>query len=424
MKLLNYIPMEVSFRPPSDQNYVQSQKFQVFDMNRIGNRLSDNSTKLIAPSTKAYEAQQMFKQKNQQSDFIKQSLQVDQRREVLAPPKKQQQPTKEINAINAPLGYQAVINIGSKSQTRIQPPPSQAMSTTSEVGRLSQRSQVYDFRKFKGPDTAQAIKKALNPYQSHLIQQRIESRAYMKPLTPIKENSQAQVIPPASRAISTIGDPDNQILFLDNGMRLVNPINAKTPPPPLWGEILEEENYDPNEEFYDGEKAEAEMRRRKIMEEKKRRHDGKKLKRKVVYVYESDESDKEDGALIKRPEIRMKSEGRVMQSSGARESSHEALRNIAHEYYSNIQPTQSRRTDTYSQQRQSHPSLGQQLPTIMKRFSVENPQQQSYGSIKPVSGMGGQISSSGMASRSIRSGAFQKLPMIVINSNNNNMKHQ
>lgn len=61
----------------------------------------------------------------------------------------------------------------------------------------------------------------------------------------------------------------------------------------MWGEILEEENYDPSEEFYDHERAEAEMRRRKIMEEKKKRFDGKKLKRKVVYVYESD-SDKEE----------------------------------------------------------------------------------------------------------------------------------
>jgi hypothetical protein len=60
------------------------------------------------------------------------------------------------------------------------------------------------------------------------------------------------VIPPTR---STIKDPDNNILFLDNGDRIVNPISSKTPPPPLWGEILEEENYDPNEEFYDHEKA-------------------------------------------------------------------------------------------------------------------------------------------------------------------------
>jgi hypothetical protein len=76
-------------------------------------------------------------------------------------------------------------------------------------------------------------------------------------LTPIRENPQASIIPPPSRALT---DPDNQILFLDNGSRVVNPLNAKTPPPPLWGEILEEENYDPNEEFYDHERAEAEMR--------------------------------------------------------------------------------------------------------------------------------------------------------------------
>lgn len=73
-----------------------------------------------------------------------------------------------------------------------------------------------------------------------------------KPLTPIKETSEAKVIIPPSRSVM---DPDNQILFLDNGQRIVNPINAKTPPPPFWGEVLEEENYDPNEPFYDDEKA-------------------------------------------------------------------------------------------------------------------------------------------------------------------------
>jgi hypothetical protein len=65
---------------------------------------------------------------------------------------------------------------------------------------------------------------------------------------------------PPSRSVM---DPDNHILFLDNGTRIVNPINVKTPPPPLWGEILEEENYDPNEEFYNHDKAEREMKRRK-----------------------------------------------------------------------------------------------------------------------------------------------------------------
>lgn len=61
----------------------------------------------------------------------------------------------------------------------------------------------------------------------------------------------------------------------------------------MWGEILEEDNYDPNEDFYDHDRAEAEFKRRTQMEEKKKRFDGKILKRKVVYVYESD-SDNED----------------------------------------------------------------------------------------------------------------------------------
>ncbi len=82
-------------------------------------------------------------------------------------------------------------------------------------------------------------------------------------------------------------------MFLDNGNRILNPLNQKTPPPPLWGEILEEENYDPSEDFYDHDKAEAERRRRKQMEEKKKRFlEGKgdiKLKRKVIYVYEDAE---------------------------------------------------------------------------------------------------------------------------------------
>jgi len=79
-------------------------------------------------------------------------------------------------------------------------------------------------------------------------------------------------------------------MFLDNGDRIVNPINQKTPPPPLWGEVLEEEGYDPSEEFYDHHQAEREMKRRKVMEEKRKRSEVKgKLKRRVIYVYEDDD---------------------------------------------------------------------------------------------------------------------------------------
>jgi len=57
--------------------------------------------------------------------------------------------------------------------------------------------------------------------------------------------------------------PDNSIMFLDNGSRIVNPTNVRTPPPPLWGEEIEEDYYDPTEEFYDHEKAEEEAKKRK-----------------------------------------------------------------------------------------------------------------------------------------------------------------
>jgi hypothetical protein len=113
------------------------------------------------------------------------------------------------------------------------------------------RSLMYDFRRAKG-DSSYQDRRPLNPYQQHLVQQRGDSKYLMRPLTPIRENPQASVVvPPSSRAFSTVLDPDNQILFLDNYERIVNPTNAKTPPPPLWGEVLEEENYDPTQEFYD-----------------------------------------------------------------------------------------------------------------------------------------------------------------------------
>lgn len=38
---------------------------------------------------------------------------------------------------------------------------------------------------------------------------------------------------------------------------------SKTPPPPLWGTVIEEDQYDMNQPFYDGKKAaEIELKRR------------------------------------------------------------------------------------------------------------------------------------------------------------------
>ena len=58
--------------------------------------------------------------------------------------------------------------------------------------------------------------------------------------------------------MTELSDPDNGILFLDNFDQLRNPVNAKTPPPPMWGEVLEEDLYDSNTPFYNHDEARAE----------------------------------------------------------------------------------------------------------------------------------------------------------------------
>ena len=82
--------------------------------------------------------------------------------------------------------------------------------------------------------------------------------------------------------------PDNGIYFSDNGQLVKNPTNSKTPPPPLWGAPLEEDNYDMTQPFYDGKKAaQAELNRR-IANKETEFDDSKnyKIKAKIVYTYE------------------------------------------------------------------------------------------------------------------------------------------
>ena len=55
------------------------------------------------------------------------------------------------------------------------------------------------------------------------------------------------------RSVLTQLTDDNGILFLDNEYRIKNPTNQKTPPPPMWGEVLDEDLYDDSIPFYDHE---------------------------------------------------------------------------------------------------------------------------------------------------------------------------
>ena len=79
-----------------------------------------------------------------------------------------------------------------------------------------------------------------------------------------------------------------------------------TPPPPLWGTLLEEENYDPKEAFYDHNKAQAEIMKRRTKDNLKKSFElGEdtnanggskrlKLKKKVIYTYEYDDKSEND----------------------------------------------------------------------------------------------------------------------------------
>ena len=98
-------------------------------------------------------------------------------------------------------------------------------------------------------------------------------------LEPIAENQQAHIVhlmkkfqgalPEQRRttsqasAISELSQVDNGILFLDNGDKIVNPTNMKTPPPPIWGTVLEEDNYDSSEDFYNHDVAMKALEKRR-----------------------------------------------------------------------------------------------------------------------------------------------------------------
>ena len=65
----------------------------------------------------------------------------------------------------------------------------------------------------------------------------------------------------------------------------------------MWGEVLEEDLYDENTPFYDDELAiKEQLARQEKLEKLKSDHPdaSRKLKRKVIYVYEKDDSKTEN----------------------------------------------------------------------------------------------------------------------------------
>jgi len=86
----------------------------------------------------------------------------------------------------------------------------------------------------------------------------------------------------------------------------------KTPPPPIWGMPLEEDDYDGTEEFYNHKSAMQQLKAKKEKELADLEKSGRKtesqrakilkLKRRVVYTYEyEDPSDNEkDDTTVKK----------------------------------------------------------------------------------------------------------------------------
>lgn len=125
---------------------------------------------------------------------------------------------------------------------------------------------------------------------------------------------------PSQRKMRTpMMTPDNDIKFVNNGSMVKNPKPTKTPPPPLWGEESEidetagEPFYDPDEDPARNSKTllhldASRSKRKRFIEDKlkennledstetviiqDKRPKGSKLKKKIVYVYDSD-SDEE-----------------------------------------------------------------------------------------------------------------------------------
>ena len=137
---------------------------------------------------------------------------------------------------------------------------------------------------------------------------------------------------PSQRMMKTpLMTPDNDIKFVDNGSLIKNPKPTKTPPPPMWGEESEVDET-AGEPFYDVDNDPARnsrtllhldssrSRRKQFFKEKLKEHQveeegsetiiiqnkrpkGSKLKKKIIYVYDSDSDEGNEPTASKREKL-------------------------------------------------------------------------------------------------------------------------
>ena len=130
--------------------------------------------------------------------------------------------------------------------------------------RLNSKGAMHDFRVTKQEKTDNILthKMTAPSVRKNMGGSMFRENSTLNVLQPILENNEAQAaylkdfynyprsvgrnkMTSSRRSdITNISDPDNGILFLDDDERIKNPQNQKTPPPPMWGDVLEEDLYD------------------------------------------------------------------------------------------------------------------------------------------------------------------------------------
>jgi hypothetical protein len=169
---------------------------------------------------------------------------------------------------------------------------------------------------------------------------------------------------PSQRKMKTpLMTPDNNIQFVDNGDLIRNPKPTRTPPPPMWGEESEidetagEPFYDINSDPARNSKTlmhldSSRTRRKQFIKSKleengiedpdvetviiqSKRAPGSKLKKKIVYVYDSDSDDD-----IQKPQERLSSKNNYANVSSSRRAETHAKSPDAHasKPYHNMPP--------------------------------------------------------------------------------------
>ncbi|CDW89321.1 protein kinase domain containing protein [Stylonychia lemnae] len=334
--------------------YKGSNKTFVFDMNGFQNKLA--GSELRTPSTKTFQHQQLLREKNQQKRIIIQ-LKIS--------PLKQsidcQCPTLIIDRSMTGL-IQELSIITAEAQCK-SPSRHNHFDRIQKLGiKISRRSNVYDFRKNTLSSSLLTTEKkdVINRVQesSQMNKKDDQGTKKYRPLSPIKETENANIssIPPASRSIM---DPDNQILFLDNGSRI----------------------------------------------KKERMNSNKRLKKKIVYVYESD-SDEENGLQQKKTYDKQLAYSLVENND---------ITKIDRPNFSQNQNISSKRVlsiDGYLQRnQQSNQAKAIALPYINKNNSS------SLNSKPPLPSsqfraFQHQSKQNLSQARQIRTGGFQKLPII------------